>query len=476
MHNSTHPDADRNYYNNVHNPQNFPNIINNMVPNNLHTLIGPRLPNLVYYFLSVGLVSPQVINNVVHNTMVEYLPTVDSFEYRELLQKIVPLRTQIAYLLINCMSRKDEQYWKVAAHGGNRLIMSYVQWHTDKTIALHNPPELLLDDWDLTWQTLKLELPQDDKKSYVMNFVTVLPFAKCALKAMPGAPPVQVYSQMGEVVCVILLKSLDLLGYFTHPPMQKPVGNEESGTSLFADALYDLNWRFAEQGVVFIELLRTGALTASPLQNACGAEEISVVADPNILLLTRVLSILPMNLKSETWGNESLVVRDLCAFHVLFKSLYKTLRNLCEIIMTVMFMDNRVRLRDMNEMPSIFNELGDRLPFNENTNTAMGIVVHYLLTTPRPPNWERMSPSDRWKALRVEESFPCCQDVRGDLARGYAFWNEATKVVGKLEKGGAMSRPLSAQFPGATNLFEATMASFDIKPDALRETFPARQW
>lgn len=55
---------------------------------------------------------------------------------------------------------------------------------------------------------------------------------------------------------------------------------------------------------------------------------------------------MPMTLKAQEWGS-NVVVRDLCAFHVLFKSLYKTLRNLCEIVTLVLFMDNRVRLSNV---------------------------------------------------------------------------------------------------------------------------------
>ena len=85
----------------------------------------------------------------------------------------------------------------------------------------------------------------------------------------------------------------------------------------------------------------------SPMLHSDNVVTITLMTDPNVLLISRVLSIVPMNLKSEDWGS-NIVVRDLCAFHVLFKSLYKTLRNLCEIIMMIMFMDNRVKATSIN--------------------------------------------------------------------------------------------------------------------------------
>eukprot|EP00906_Rhabdomonas_costata_P015385 RCo022130 len=481
-HNCTLPDPERNPYGNP--PSAKYNIINNIVPNNLHTIIGPRLPNMVYFFLAIGLVSPQVINNVVHNTMIEYLPTVDSTEYRELLQKIVPLRTQIAYLLINCMMRKDETYWKVAPHGGSRPIMNYIQWHTEKTIALHTPPELLLDDWDVSrLPLLREEIPREPTTgSAIINFVSVLPFSKCALKACspPGSTDSpKTYGSLEEITCVILLKSLDLLGYFTPPPQQRPVGTEESGTSLFAEALSEVNWKYAEQGVLLIELLRTGALNCSalntpPLSTAAANEmmgssqlvPITYNMDPRILLITRVLSILPMNLLSEEWGSNE-VVRDLCAFHVLFKSLYKTLRNLCEIIMTVMFMDNRALVREPRDSPlDLFKELVQRLPFHETVNTAMGVVVFTLIDFHSKASTSKRLPADRWAALDMESKFPCCKDLRGDLSRAYGFWNESMKVVKKLFAGQAMAQSLHHQFTEADSLLQATFMAYSILPPA----------
>ena len=184
---------------------------------------------------------------------------------------------------------------------------------------------------------------------------------------------------------------------------------------------------------------------------------ITLMTDPNVLLISRVLSIVPMNLKAEDWGS-NIVVRDLCAFHVLFKSLYKTLRNLCEIIMMVMFMDNRVRPANMPmDSVTLFNELVTHLPFSDSTNTAMGIVVYYLLlrqhnaqglpvcassnpcVAPVPivsnvtrslqDSMNRLffphtipagnTPQERWQTLQMEKIFPCCKDIRGDLSRAY---------------------------------------------------------
>eukprot|EP00997_Jenningsia_sp_PLL12_P003339 NODE_161_length_2329_cov_77.548246_g139_i0.p1 GENE.NODE_161_length_2329_cov_77.548246_g139_i0~~NODE_161_length_2329_cov_77.548246_g139_i0.p1 ORF type:complete len:604 (-),score=190.40 NODE_161_length_2329_cov_77.548246_g139_i0:236-2047(-) len=442
--------------------QTSPRIVNNIQPHNLHQVHGPRLPNLVYYFLSMGLISSSVISNVVHNRMMEYLPDIDSIEYRELLQKIVPLRTQIAYLLINCMMRKDNEYWKVHHHGGGRAIMTYVQWYNEKVISLHTPPELLLDDWELTQIDIETQMPQQG----ALNFCTVLPFSNRALKSSqthaivhtPG--PVPTYSHPDEIMCVILLKSLDLLGYFTHPPHQKPNGTDESGTSLFAEALRMVDWNFAEHCVLFIELLRTGALHCQPFitpeSPVITAPITNVTFDSSTLLISRVLSIVPMRLAQREWGS-NVLVRDLCAFNVLFRSLYRTLRNLTEVIMLVLFLDGRVNMSQEHDN-QLFENLVQRLPFSNSINMAMGIVIHYLLM-----NHERAkgnTPMERWNSLRMEETFPCCLDIRNDLERANHFWRQASQVVSRLESGNAIAGRLCSEFAEASTLLTTVMSKF----------------
>lgn len=68
-------------------------------PSDLSDVIGPRLPNEIYFLLSQGAITPQVLNELTSGTLVEFPPMLDSQEYRNYLTSIIPLRTYALGLL-----------------------------------------------------------------------------------------------------------------------------------------------------------------------------------------------------------------------------------------------------------------------------------------------------------------------------------------------------------------------------------------
>jgi hypothetical protein len=48
----------------------------------LHEIIGPRLPNEIFFLLSQGVVNQQVLNNLISGVLPEAPPLMDSEEYR----------------------------------------------------------------------------------------------------------------------------------------------------------------------------------------------------------------------------------------------------------------------------------------------------------------------------------------------------------------------------------------------------------
>jgi len=70
-------------------------------PSDMHELMGTRLPDEIYYYLSVGLISPQVINNLIGGTLIEIAPLCngETEEYRQHLQGLLNVRTQTLALL-----------------------------------------------------------------------------------------------------------------------------------------------------------------------------------------------------------------------------------------------------------------------------------------------------------------------------------------------------------------------------------------
>jgi len=83
-----------------------------------------------------------------------------------------------------------------------------------------------------------------------------------------------------------------------------------------------------------------------------------LLAYPNereIALLTRVFTLLPMRLLEKSW--EGPIDHDLMGFNSIVKALYKTLRNLMEMLLLNLFLNNRATLNpeDLLEVSYRYN-------------------------------------------------------------------------------------------------------------------------
>ena len=170
-------------------------------PCNLSDLWGHRLPNILYYLLSVGSLQTQVLVHVVQNQMIEMIPVIDTAEYRDLLQKIHPLKTQVAHHLIHQLGGRDEKYIL-------RGSMICWRWFTLFETLLKPPQAIKLDEWDVQDDDISSLLGSNPTSKIGFAFV-IRNFNKMACRE-------KVYHTFSEVLCAVYLKSLDILGYFTH--------------------------------------------------------------------------------------------------------------------------------------------------------------------------------------------------------------------------------------------------------------------
>lgn len=78
-------------------------------PSDVHEFIGKRYPEEVYFYLSRGVMGPQVLNMLASGELIESAPldNGDSDEYRRFLLDLSPIRTQALSLLAAPLHR----YW-----------------------------------------------------------------------------------------------------------------------------------------------------------------------------------------------------------------------------------------------------------------------------------------------------------------------------------------------------------------------------
>merc|ERR1719210_2077859 len=137
-----------------------------------------------------------------------------------------------------------------------------------------------------------------------------------------------------------------------------------------------------------------------------------------VLLLSRVMSLVPMKLKSDMWNAD--VDFDLAAFHSLVRILERALRQLVEASLASILLKDLSRVKtlpagfmcgspkkeDHLQTPAV-------LPTFMLPRACMGIVVRYFLEYKGDP----MSFKND-----ISQKFPCCVQPLEDLKNAFTFW------------------------------------------------------
>ncbi len=150
-------------------------------------------------------------------------------------------------------------------------------------------------------------------------------------------------------------------------------------------------------------------------------------------LLTRVFSLLACDLRAEAW--EGPLDHDLLGFNSLVKALHRTLRNVLEAELTA-----RVLRRELAAPVSAYAAVAHSMPFRQESNTALGIVLKHLLLQPHET------------VVSLAPTFTNCVDIGADLRRGRAFWRAIVTAVRDLAAANELPADTLALFESADQL------------------------
>merc|ERR1719394_2113981 len=144
-----------------------------------------------------------------------------------------------------------------------------------------------------------------------------------------------------------------------------------------------------------------------------------------MLLMCRVMSLVPMRLKSDMWNAD--VDFDLVAFHSLVRILKRSLRQLVEAsLASILLKDlSRVKILPAGFMcasPKKENHLDTPavLPTFMLPRACMGIVVRFFL--------EYRGEAGAFQR-EMSARFPCCVQPMEDLRSAFAFWADLRRCV-----------------------------------------------
>ncbi|KAF7727596.1 hypothetical protein EC973_007357 [Apophysomyces ossiformis] len=152
----------------------------------------------------------------------------------------------------------------------------------------------------------------------------------------------------------------------------------------------------------------------------------------HIRLLSRALSLLPMEHKNVSWTGP--LDRDLLVFNSFVKALDRSYRNLCEMLTLSLFLNNLAK-KERND----YFDIANSLPYLSDSNVSLGLVTkHYL--------------SQTQNALAVTETaFSACSSLKSDLSKGFQFWDGVFNGVKVLREAGSISEATYMMFSEAND-------------------------
>eukprot|EP00331_Platyophrya_macrostoma_P008727 CAMPEP_0176412534 /NCGR_PEP_ID=MMETSP0127-20121128/4193_1 /TAXON_ID=938130 /ORGANISM="Platyophrya macrostoma, Strain WH" /LENGTH=743 /DNA_ID=CAMNT_0017792207 /DNA_START=320 /DNA_END=2551 /DNA_ORIENTATION=- len=366
---------------------------------------GSVLPPIYYFLHMSGMLSSAVLSTVANRQIVDSAPAVDCVEFRQVAEYIIPLRTQIVFQLVQGLRMPQlTQAFDIT------WIRRYNNNGSGREMPILQPPQIKLDEWN----TSDFRAPAHNAGS--VYFSDVLPLAQHAMQQAH-------YPSTEQALAAILLKALDLLGYFTHATQAHNA--EVSGASVYSNALEHCKTAtLSEYAVLLIELLRTKTLTDKPLSvNVPRPNQTSQPVNP-ALFASRLLSIYPITL-AKSWTAP--VSADLCAFNGMARSLHRTLRSLCEVISVVTLCDSIEGSGSSKPQYTINQyqkDIQPKLPFATPLMCCSGIIVQYIFEHINIPKEISM------EALMI--AFPDCLQLPNDLYSMFYFWYYAGMIIQTL--------------------------------------------
>ena len=360
-------------------------------------IFGTRLPPCFYFFLFTNVISPQTLIAVVNGRISDPPMLVETKEGKIAVERVLPLRTQIVFQIVQQLAQTDQfnNYFQ------QEFALTWMR--NNMPVPILRPPQIKLDEWS--------SIRSDE----VPTFGTVLEYAVNATRDAS-------YRNVKQALAAVHLKSLDLLGYFTHATHSN--SSEVSGKSVYSDALAYAAGDGADQAVLLIELLRTRSLTDSAF---------STVADSRAPLpdgyrfFIRLVSLVPVELKRPFTGPTHV---GLLAFNATVRHLHRTLRGLTEVVSLTLFLENRTEfgIGEYAKFPS-------DLPFRAPPGIIGGIIGHFLLNGPADEgthrDWEALTSSAR-RYEYLGTVFPDVHDIKQAVSDIFYFWDVGVLMLIQL--------------------------------------------
>ncbi|KAJ5546330.1 hypothetical protein N7494_003915 [Penicillium frequentans] len=388
----------------------------------LHELIGQRLPEELYFYLSKGVLGPDVPNYLTLGEVRISLPlgAEDNDIYRQLVgETLTPIRTQSICLLANSLHRfyqtKEIQ------------IRPWYDENSDQKINLKGIPSV--KETIQSWKISSSQFPESVKKlqaplgsfKFAVQSQSNSDFVpkSFATKETPAL------SAQEDIRANVMWRFLQLRGYVDDKHKLTTWGNclEQALSSVDpADNLEDAIF-------IAIEMLRFDLLnTKNWFQSVSGGPMRGSEEDKTFnMLVSRVACIAKLQHKSI--GYSGPLSRQLLCYRSLISEVRHALRNLIEVVLTGLLLSG-----DADRDRKDWTEMSIKLPFIDDNDCGLGIAVRTYLDD-LPLQADPTSPEARAEVKsKGKEWFQHSESFTGNLDQAFKLWDavyKTTQAAGK---------------------------------------------
>ncbi|KAL1966789.1 hypothetical protein VTN77DRAFT_3754 [Rasamsonia byssochlamydoides] len=391
-------------------------------PSDMHELIGQRLPEELYYYLSKGVLGPNIPNYLTSGEVVVPLPlgVEDSEIYRHLASDLLmPIRTQAICLLSNSLHR----FYQTKVIN----VRTWFDESTDRSINLKTLPSV--KETIQSWKIRSEQFPEGVKKLQAPR--ASFKFATQSLKdsdfvsksfAGKDAPPL---ASQDDILSNVFWRFLQLRGYVDEKHQLTAWGNcLEQALSVLDPAL-----NLEEPTFLAIELLRLGILgpkdwfshiSGGPMR---GTDEEKTYN----MLVSRVACI--GKLRHKSIGYSGPLSRQLLSFRSLVSAVRSTLRDLIEVVLAGLLLSGEAD-RDVNSL----TEMSVKLPFINDNDCGLGIAVRTYLDDLLHQNNPTSAEARAEVKSKGKEWFQHSESFTANLDAAFHLWDaiyKGTQSAGK---------------------------------------------
>jgi hypothetical protein len=391
---------------------------NDTAAGDMHDVIGQRLPDEIYYYMSRGLVGPRVLNWRTRAEVFE-TPPLDggsSSAYQQLVtQKLAPLRTR-TMALINAMLHRYYQ----------KKDVELVSWYNENNKQSLNVPDAsaptdAANRWRVKSSTLdKASKPSSNLRESPLLFAVSLlsneTTAKETITEVKGSTATQELREPQELISNTVLRFLEDRGYINNDhtlsawgkALKAALDHAEKSNYIEAAGAKEVEEAiFMAFELHKLDILSTGQMF--PSDKYLGAPMRGTETDKAYTLLISRIACLG-TFRHKEIGFTGPLSRHLLGYHQMTSVVRGSLRDLVEVHALSMIASGAV-YRQLG--PTDFTNLGADLPFVEEPDLGLSLVVKSFL--------DELS-NEAGKRSDITRWFNHAYNIPGDLEKAWNMW------------------------------------------------------